>query len=171
MKRKPMPWKFLFILLMNIAFSVPALRAQIDIRVSVLPPYPSRITDYASHPQQVLLIVRNASNLSYDVQLRGSITGDNGIVLRVDPQYRSPSPIHLNPGELKNLNASDISQMFDYNELLFSGINKNDVIRSNGLPEGNYQVCVEAYDYNTNRLLSPQEPSGCSNIFPVSNVE
>ena len=77
----------------------------------------------------------------------------------------APRPFILTRGEIKILNASDISQLFDYDELLFSGISKNDVIRSNGLPEGNYQVCVQAYDYNTDKLLSSQEPLGCSNIF------
>ena len=171
MQKKFLYFKFFFTTFLPVIFCFGKLEAQIDIKINILPPYHSKVTDYASHPQQVLLLVHNASNLSFDVQLRGTITGDNGIVLRVDPQYRSPSPIHLNPGEIKNLNASDISQLFDYDELLYSGISKNDVIRSNGLPEGNYQVCVQAYDYNTNKLLSSQEPLGCSNIFSISNVE
>ena len=165
MQKKFLYFKFFFTTFLPVIFCFGKLEAQIDIKINILPPYHSKVTDYASHPQQVLLLVHNADNISFDVQLRGTITGDNGIVLRVDPQYRSPSPIHLNPGEIKNLNASDISQLFDYDELLYSGIRKNDVIRSNGLPEGNYQVCVQAYDYNTNKLLSSQEPLGCSNIF------
>ena len=99
--------------------------AQVDIHINILPPYPSKITDYASHPQQVLILVRNASNLATDVQFRGSITGDNGIILRVNPQYKSPAPIHLNPGQTLNLNGSDISQLFDYNQLVFSGISRD----------------------------------------------
>ena len=144
---------------------------QVDIKISILPPYPSNVTDYASRPQQVLILVHNISNLPQDIQLRGTITGDNGIVLRVSPQYKSSSPIHLGAGQTLNLNGSDISQLFDYNQLLFSGITREQVIRGNGLPEGNYQVCVQAFNYNTNQPLSETEPMGCSNVFPISSVE
>ncbi len=84
---------------------------QVDIKVSILPPYPSKVTDYASRPQQVVIVLRSMNNLAQDIQLRGSITGDNGVVLSVDPHYRSPTPIHLNGGQTLNLNASDISQL------------------------------------------------------------
>jgi hypothetical protein len=129
------------------------------------------VTDYASRPQQVLIMIRNLSTIPQDLQLRGSITGDNGITLRVDPGYRSPSAIHLGAGESRQLNGSDIRQMFDYNQLLFSGISKENVIRGNGLPEGNYQICIQAFDYNNGRLLSSGEPLGCSNVFPISSIE
>lgn len=145
--------------------------AQIDIKISIMPPYPSKISDYASRPQQVLLLIQNASNLAVDMQLRGTITGDNGIVLRVNPQYKSPAPIHLNAGEIRNLNGSDISQLFDYNQLLFSGISRDAVVRANGLPEGNYQVCVQAFNYYNNQPLSQSEPMGCSNVFPINSTE
>ncbi|HLK29089.1 MAG TPA: hypothetical protein VKT28_10970, partial [Puia sp.] len=145
--------------------------AQVDIKTNILPPYPSKITDYESHPQQVLILVHNVSNLAQDIQLRGTITGDNGIVLRVNPQYRSPSPIHLGAGQTLNLNGADINQLFDYNQLIFSGITKDQVIRGNGLPEGNYQICVQAFNYNSNQPLSATEPMGCSNVFPITSVE
>lgn len=144
---------------------------QVDIKVSILPPYPSKVTDYASRPQQVLIMLRSLNNLAQDIQLRGTITGDNGVTLQVDPRYRSPSPIHLNGGETRQLNGTDISQLFDYNQLLFSGISKDNVIRGNGLPEGNYQICIQAFNYTTGQPLSSGEPLGCSNVFPVSNIE
>jgi TANFOR domain-containing protein len=144
---------------------------QVDIKVSILPPYPSKVTDYASRPQQVVIIIRSMNNLAQDIQLRGSITGDNGVVLSVDPRYRSPAPIHLNGGQSLNLNASDISQLFDYNTLIYSGISKQTVILGNGLPEGNYQVCVQAYNYVNGQPLSSGQPLGCSNSFPVTSVE
>ncbi len=144
---------------------------QVDIKVSILPPYPSKVTDYASRPQQVVIVIRSLNNLAQDIQLRGSITGDNGIVLSVDPHYRSPTPIHLNGGQSLNLNASDISQLFDYNTLIYSGISKNTVILGNGLPEGNYQVCVQAFNYASGQPLSSAQPLGCSNSFPITSVE
>ncbi|HEY4334429.1 MAG TPA: hypothetical protein VGM89_00990, partial [Puia sp.] len=152
-------------------FLLNAAAAQVDIKVSILPPYPSKVTDYASRPQQVLITLRSMNNLPQDIQLRGTISGDNGIVLRVDPRYRSPSPIHMNGGETRSLNGSGISELFDYNQLQFTGITKDNVIRGNGLPEGNYQLCLQAFNYNTGQPLSSPEPLGCSNVFPISDVE
>lgn len=145
--------------------------AQVNVRINILPPYPAKITDYASRPQQVLLLVQNTSGAALDVQLRGTIAGDNGIVLKVDPHYKSPGPIHLNANEIRNLTGADINQLFDYNQLVFSGISKEDAIRGNGLPEGNYQVCVQAFGYYDNQPLSGDEPLGCSNVFPLNSME
>lgn len=163
--------KIFLLTVLLIIVCVTHISAQVDIKISILPPYPSKVTDYTSHPQQVLILVHNVSNLPQDIQLRGTITGDNGIVLRVSPQYKSQSPIHLGAGQTLNLNGSDISQLFDYNQLVFSGITRDQVVRGNGLPEGNYQVCVQAFNYNTNQPLSETEPMGCSNVFPVTSVE
>jgi TANFOR domain-containing protein len=154
-----------------LTFMLNAAVAQVDIKVSILPPYPSKVTDYASRPQQVLIMVRNLGRTALEIQLRGSITGDNGISLRVDPRYRSPSPIRLQAGETRNLNGTDISQLFDYNQLTFSGITKENVIRANGLPEGNYQICLQAFNYTNDQPLSNGEPLGCSNIFPITSIE
>ncbi|HWB28013.1 MAG TPA: hypothetical protein VG738_21215 [Chitinophagaceae bacterium] len=142
--------------------------AQIFIKVTVLPPYSSHITDFASHPQQIMMIVRNGNNTPADLQLRGSMTGDNGVTIAVNKQYRSASPLHLAPQETRNLTGSDINALFDYNQLIFSGITRAELIAKGNLPEGNYQICVQAFDYNTNAPLTEDE---CSNIFPVSSVE
>ena len=136
MKKNSLYLKIFLLTTACLFFLCKNISAQVNIKISILPPYPSKVTDYASRPQQVLLLVNNASNLAQDIQLRGSITGDNGIILQVNPQYKSPSPIHLAAGQTLNLNGSDISQLFDYNQLIFSGITRDQVIRGNGLPEG-----------------------------------
>ena len=171
MKKNSLYLKIFLLTTACLFFLCKNISAQVNIKISILPPYPSKVTDYASRPQQVLLLVNNASNLAQDIQLRGSITGDNGIILQVNPQYKSPSPIHLAAGQTLNLNGSDISQLFDYNQLIFSGITRDQVIRGNGLPEGNYQVCVQAFNYYSNQPLSQTEPMGCSNVFPITSVE
>ena len=145
--------------------------AQISVNINILPPYPSKYTDYISRPQQVLIIIRNSSNINQNVQLRGELTGDNGISIKGIPNYKSASPIRLGPNEVRQLNINDISSLFDINKVVFTGITKSKAISDNGLPEGNYQICLEAFDYYTNKPLSDAAPAGCSNIFPVSNVE
>src|SRR5690606_8203109 len=38
-------------------------------------------------------------------------------------------------------------------------------------PEGDYQICLQAYDYTTLALRSQPEPMGCSNPFTVQFVQ
>lgn len=142
--------------------------AQVFVKVLVLPPYSSHITDFASHPERVSVTLQNQGNTALDIQLNGSMRGDNGVSLMVSKNYKSPSPIHLGPLETKNLSGNVINALFDYNQLVFIGITKAELIARGNLPEGNYQICAQAFDYNTGTSLSEDE---CSNIFPLSSLE
>ncbi|GGI23850.1 hypothetical protein GCM10008119_09720 [Pedobacter mendelii] len=106
----------------------------------------------------------------YKVQLRGTVTGDNGIVIRVKQNYRSGSPIEMAPGETKMLNGTNISDFFEYTQLEYTGITQDDFINKGGLPEGSYQLCIRAYDYDTNEPIS-SDLTGCSNYFTISSLE
>ncbi|TCD11083.1 hypothetical protein EZ449_06200 [Pedobacter frigidisoli] len=146
--------------------------AQVNVSIQILPPYPTKFTDYASKPHLMVISITNNSSTNQKIQLRGTVTGDNGIVIRVKPGYRSSSPIELGPGEARMLNGNDISYFFNYNQLEYSGITQNEFINKGGLPEGRYQLCIRAYNYDDNNIpLSADEPAGCSNSFSVSSLE
>jgi hypothetical protein len=70
-----------------------------------------------------------------------------------------------------SMTRSNVEDVFDANHLLFEGITKNHLLYGPGLPEGEYTLCLRAYDYNTNQPLSAEDPQGCSNSFTVTNVE
>jgi len=158
-----------FVLALSLSFFMMVTgKAQVFIKVMVLPPYSSHITDFASHPERVMITLQNQGNTPLDIQLRGSMAGDNGVSLAVNKNFKSPSPIHLGPLETKNLQGNVINSLFDYNQLVFTGITKTQVIAQGNLPEGNYQICAQAFDYNNNTALSEDE---CSNIFPLADLE
>src|SRR5690606_24664374 len=46
----------------------------------------------------------------------------------------------------------------------------NQILQSGILPEGNYQICIRALDFNNNQPLSPDAPMGCV-FFPVIYVQ
>ncbi|WP_028297358.1 hypothetical protein [Olivibacter sitiensis] len=144
--------------------------AQINVNIRVLPPYQSRISEYASRPDLMLLTLTNTGTVTRQVQLTGSITGDNGMAAWVKPGYRSPQPIELAPGQAINLNGNDIAFLFDHNQLEYTGVSRIDFTRGVGLVEGTYQLCIRALDYNTHAPLSPEEPIGCTQLI-ISNVE
>jgi TANFOR domain-containing protein len=147
------------------------LQAQVSVSIQILPPYPRKITDYSSQPQLMVVNVTNLSTTTRRIQLRGSITGDNGVQLSVKPTYKSATVIELGPGQSRSLNGNDIGKFFDYTKVVYKGITQSDFINKNGLPEGSYRFCVQAFDYDTNAPISPDEPVGCSNTFTISSLE
>lgn len=162
--------KQLYIIFMICTAWLP-LKAQVNVSIQILPPYPTKITDYASHPQLMLISVTNTSATTQKVQLRGAVTGDNGVELRVRNNYKSVAPIMLNPGQTQMLNGAQLKYFFDYTRIDYKGITQNQFINNNGLPEGSYRFCIRAYDYDTNAPISADEPVGCSNTFTVSSLE
>ncbi|MES2809398.1 MAG: carboxypeptidase-like regulatory domain-containing protein [Bacteroidota bacterium] len=152
-------------------FLLQGASAQVNISVQVLPPYLYRITDYASHPQQLLVTLTNTTTIEQRIQLRGAVTGDNGVEIRVKQSFKSRQPLVLAPGEVLALNGGDVAAFLDFNNLTFSGITSTEAVRGNGLPEGNYRMCVRAYNWDSNSPLSAEEPVGCSNTFGVTSLE
>ncbi|WP_439697894.1 hypothetical protein ACFGVS_06185 [Mucilaginibacter sp. AW1-7] len=161
--------KLLLFLLICVAWQ--PLKAQVSVSIQILPPYPRKITDYSSQPQLMVIAVTNVSSKRQRIQLRGTVTGDNGVILAVKPNYKSPAAIELDPGQTRSFNGNDISKFFDYTQVKYSGITRSDFINKNGLPEGSYRFCVQAFDYDTNAPISPDEPVGCSNTFIISSLE
>lgn len=162
--------KKIYILLLICVAWLP-LQAQVSVSVQILPPYPRKITDYASQPQLMVIAVTNTSTTQQRIQLRGAVTGDNGVELRVRDTYKSIEPIVLEKGETRALNGNDLDRFFDYTKINYTGITQGQFINKNGLPEGSYRFCLRAYNYDTNQPISADEPIGCSNTFTISSLE
>ncbi|MBK0381739.1 hypothetical protein I5M32_02095 [Pedobacter sp. SD-b] len=165
-----MKTKWIFLLLLIGAYQLNAF-AQVNVSVQILPPYPTKITDYSSNPQLMVVNVLNTSTQVQRIQLRGTVYGDNGIILQVSDSYKSPQPIVLNPGGSISLNGNDLSYFFDYTKINYTGITQSEFISKNGLPEGAYRFCIRAFNYDDNQPISPDNPLGCSNTFSISSLE
>lgn len=145
--------------------------AQINIQVKILPPYQSHIAEYASRPDLILMTLTNTSDVTQNIQLRGHISGDNGILVSLKEGYRSASPIEIGPMQTRSLNANDLAFLFNYSNLNIVGITEQDFVRGAGLPEGNYDFCIQAFDYYESGVaLSPEEPMGCT-MLTITNLE
>ncbi len=170
MKHSYLLIRSLLVFLLSCVWAISSF-AQVNISVQVIPPFLYRITDYASHPEQIMVTLTNTTTTEQRLQLRGSLTGDNGVNMRVKDSYKARTPFVLGPGEVKILNASDFELFFNLSNVLYTGITEGEVIRGNGLPEDYYRLCVRAYNYDTNAPQSADSPSGCSNSFTVTNLE
>ena len=144
----------------------------VTISIAVTPAYSTHITDYTSQPGKIIstIIPNTVGNIQH-IYLLGSISSSTGIKIYTDPSFKMPTPISLMPGQPYMVSVNDLGMIFDADHLIFEGITKQKVTYGNGLPEGDYQVCIRAYDYNSGRPVSGEEPQGCSGIFTISDIE
>ncbi|MBL7939651.1 MAG: hypothetical protein JNL43_09850 [Flavobacteriales bacterium] len=146
---------------------------QLTIDVQVTPPYSANYADYFQSGNQVFIRINNLAPgaPTYQVYLTGYIrTVDGSVSVGIPPQTRwNAPPLTVVPG-VNQLTGSDLQPFLASggSEIEFIGTNETD-IRTGLLPEGEYQICLQAFDYNTDQPLSMENPSaGCSNIFNVT---
>lgn len=158
-----------FVLIAAVTFG----QNQLTINVQVNPPYSASYVDYFTDPNQVFIRINNlaAGAPTYQVYLTGYIRTMDGLVsVGVPPQSRwNAPPLMVDPG-VNQLSGADL-QPFLANggsDVELNGTNETD-LRTGLLPEGEYQICLQAFDYNTDQPLSMENPSaGCSNVFNVT---
>ncbi len=137
----------------------------VNVTVNIVPPYSTRLSDYANNPGKTLITLRNTTTRPLDVYLRINITGENGVRVFTDPAYRAPVPVTLQPGAPKILNVAEIQTLFNLSDIAFVGTTANDIERKNGLPEGIYSLCIRAYDFTRPTVpLSAESPLGCTTM-------
>lgn len=172
--RKEMPRLMILVLWLLIAHAVAhAQFAPVRIQVAVTPPYSTKINEYTSHPNKVLVTLHNLSPeaVALRVYLRGEIAGASGIKVYTQRDYRPVNPIILEPGAPFLLTLDNIQEIFGVNALRYEGITEHEIIYGNGLPEDDYTICVQVFDHDTGQLLSDEAPFGCSVSFAITNLE
>ena len=159
------------LLLVLLALAARAQAPAVRVTVVPLPPYSTHLSDYVDEPNRLLITLSNTTRFPLSLQLAANLTGDNGIRVQTRPDARSPRPIALDPLQTRQLDRDELGELLDANMLSYSGIRLEEIVRGNGLPEGTYTLCVRALDYATGRLLSADEPVGCSRPFALRSLE
>jgi hypothetical protein len=159
--------KRLAILLLAV-FGMLVSRAQtgneISISLSVMPPYSPYFSDYSDLLGQGIITLTNLTNQPQSIKVGGSITSDNGLAAFTSPDYQPASPIILGPFETKVMLANQENQEYlDQANVDVEGDDAviNQIYQTGILPEGNYEICLRAYDFISGIPLSPDAPSGC----------
>ena len=164
----------LLLYLIVAALNVPTVWAQNDVMVitQVLPPFSPYFSDYTSYENRVVITLNNtnAAGAMQNVRLIASITGNNGIALSLPASFIPTQPITLLPGSSVRLTGRQLMDYFDLNAWDVSGISPSDIARGNGLPEGDYELCIQALDFDTGLALSMPAPSGCG-FFSINSIE
>ena len=160
------------VLLILIALAIHPVFAQIrpvSITITVTPPYSSRIQDYINQPNKIMATITSRAHDPLNVYLQGSVAAEGGIRVNTNPAYRGPM-ITLLPRTPYRITQANLQDVFDPNHLVYTGITKQQIMNGSGLPEGNYIICLKAYNAN-NELVSEDEPQACSNSFPIADIE
>jgi TANFOR domain-containing protein len=122
---------------------------------SLIPPYALRLSDYATSTSDRMVmnvLLADVTKAELHVRFRISIVGQN-VKLETKPEYIG-SPITIQGGIPLRLTNIELAEYFDPNHLNFSGISKNDFLKTGFLPEGFYQFCFEVYEYNRGVKIS-----------------
>jgi TANFOR domain-containing protein len=148
-----------------------AQQYSVTITIAVSPPYPPKVNEYIAQPNKIMATLLNTGTHIQQVYVQGSITGEGGIKVYTDPNYKMPQPLILQPGMPFLMSQGNIQQVFSSDHLIYHGITKNEILYGTGLPEGNYTICLQAFDYQTNQQVSQPSPLGCSNTLNVTSIE
>jgi len=165
--------KIVFRLLLSLligtsVFVADAQNPQVTVSLNITPPYSTKLSDYASIPGKVVLMLNNTAGPTAGnarVFLRIEMTGDNGIKISSKPNYRPAEPILVQPNVPYVASVQVLASLFDVNSFNLSNITSREIFEKDGLPEGNYQICVRAYSFdNPSVPASPGSPLGCTYI-------
>lgn len=147
--------------------------AQITITVNAIPPYSPYVSDYINNPNKTivtLIPIPNRTGL-YSIYFKGTIEGDNGVSIKTKTGYKPSSPLVVSAISPSQLNISTLSAYFSTDNMLFTGVTLRQLVNGNGLPEGTYTICLQAFDYDTDLPLSNMNPSGCSGLITIAHPD
>jgi hypothetical protein len=159
-------------LVLMVTFNAGAQNLSVRITTNVLPPYSPYIQDYPGTGNRVQVFVSNLSGKELNIRLLGKLEGDNGVIIQTSPNYRPLMPLTLRATDVNRLiTRFELEQLFNLNQIEVQGMSKDLLYRGLPLPEGNYQLCVQAFENATLRPLSAEFPMGCSGLIPVRIIE
>src|SRR5687767_12543427 len=148
------------------ATSATAQTYPLDLQVTIIGPYSPLISDWQENPNRVQVIVRNSdATNSYDFRFSGRAEFKEANVQIVTKDEVPVRRLTIGPGETKFLNGNDIN-IFDPTAATFTGADYQDYLRSGQLPEGGFELCLKAVNFdNVNQDLSDvNDPDRCKTV-------
>ncbi len=165
-------YRFILCCAVLLLLTIGSLAAQNEVTVTpmIAPPYSPYLYDYED---ELILSLVNTTGRRLEIKLNGRLENDRGMAAFTKPEFRPAEPIILEPFEARTLFASTESQGFlDRRniEIIAPRDVEANILRTGILPEGNYEFCVAAFDYDTGAPLSLAAPAGCL-FFTLSRLQ
>jgi len=141
-------------------FTTLNLQAQIyPVTVTAIlnPPYSVFLHDFFGQESKMLnasVVFNDLNETDRDIFFKIRIES-NDIAIYSSPDYFSIQPFNVLSGSIYEFKGEDFEECLNYNNLNFSGINKNEFIQSGGrLPSGFYTISLEVYDSKSGKKIS-----------------
>ena len=141
--------------------SVNSMLAQsVSVNLNLLPPYSPKLFSYLKYENKAIITLVNNTGSVQNIRFTGKLEGDKGVIIKTRDGYKPSSPVVLNPRQSMVLTSATGSMDFladknnidvNIDEKLKIGILKDGII-----PEGNYTLCIQAFDYYTGSPLSEE---------------
>lgn len=151
-----------------IVVAIPFVSGQtIELIPMITPPYPNEFHEFEEDFDTYTITMINHSNETRSLYMHVSIQGDNGVSGMMDESYKPGLPFELGPQEVYIMTGQefrDINEGLTLDQFEYDGISTLQ-LAIGVLPEGNYEICITAFDFQTDELIS----TGCSMQFPVGN--
>ncbi len=143
----------------------------LNISIEVYEPYPTHIEYYLENADNLFITVSNITAIEQQVYYHVRVvSSDNGIDVKTLPGIKPPEPVIIPSNFTKFYSSTELEEDFPFSypeDIDLSGISQEqiDFIETNRvLPEGTYQICITAIDYDTDVPLA----INCSSEFFVS---
>jgi len=147
--------------------AVNVLQAQNEISLSInaMPPYSPNISDYTDNPGKIMINLVNTTNVNQIIYLQISLSGDdNGIMVMANQNNTTGMQLDVQPNQVMQITYLTLQQFFNGSALTYDGITEQEILNMNGVPEGNYTLCVQAFSFaNPGTPLSSGE--SCTHFF------
>ena len=155
----------LFLMVQFVIFKTNAQVFPVQANINVSQPLGVSIAELqqSTTPKiQASFLLADLAKPSYSVRLKFSIEG-RGIVIKTKENV-ALSPLTLSPGIPVIIDHQSLNQYLQISNLDIIGIDATKFIKSGlRLPEGNYNICIEAYDVNNPNGL-PVSNKACSYV-------
>lgn len=165
MKRKNLYKNILIIVFNTIIISNLIAQNQIMVSINVMPPFTTNLSDYADNPGKVSVTLTNISGQVQEFYLQAKLAEESrGILLIANQNNTLGKKIIMNIGESKIVDYQTIKEFFDKNSISMQGISEQELLKMNGVPEGIYIFCVQAFSYS-NPTLPLSLETNCITMF------
>ncbi len=140
----------------------------IEVITQLSQPIPTEVGDLYEQYQNYTVTVINHTDKEQTIYFLADLIGDNGVSITMDRFYRPEEGFTIDPNGVELLTAEDIEELntsLTEDQLFFEGISRDQLIFGS-IPEGNYQLCINAFDFETETIMS----IGCTMSFYVGNA-
>lgn len=153
--------------------------SQVQINFSVKPPFTPFLSDYTKPERltevSISLFNQTASvqNLKFKLSL---VNSQKGISIVLKDDVVPSAALVLQPNEFKFIVLDEVSSLYsglNANNFTITGVNIQNLLLDGTMPDGNYEVCLQAFDFDAplfSKPLSNNSPLGCFN-FSINYID